>query len=183
MRSLKRQPQGFSLMELLIGMFIFLVVMTATVQLFGKEVLGYKKGRVIQHDLEDAQATMNNISKVLRTSTVVSSTVSRVEAFDYSQGTGKCVVFQIDTVARRVRTGSADPGTAGDLATCSFSAITVRDMTSANVIGRFDITRSAQAPARLVGKATLSLDVSSDNAHHARVQTTVSLRDYGYIGL
>lgn len=63
--------KGFTLVELMVSVFIFLIIMVAIVQIFAQQISAYRYARVSQSDLENAQFAMNYISKTLRTATVL----------------------------------------------------------------------------------------------------------------
>ena len=71
-----------------------------------------------------------------------------------------------------------------DVAACTSHNFVVFTNISTGVIsGSFKVTPSASTPSLVVGKVTISLDISEGTSHHARIQTSVSLRDFGNIGL
>lgn len=75
---------------------------------------------------------------------------------------------------------------AADIAACSalsFGSFTT--MSTGDISGSFEVTPSATVggPPTRIGKVTIALDISERTTHHARIQTTVSLRDFGNIGL
>lgn len=74
--------KGFSLIELMISVFVFLLIMTTIVQIFATQINAYRHARSVQNDLENAQFAMNYISKTLRTASVLGVGLSGVTARD-----------------------------------------------------------------------------------------------------
>lgn len=174
--------KGFTLIEVVISVFIFAIIMMAVSQIFISAFRGYNYARAVQRDLEAAQFAINTLAKELRTSSVVSA--SGVQTFvqfvDYSQSI--CFKYRVSgsslQVARKagIKTFDSCQSTAfasGDFTTVSTGAVT----------GNFFVILSdPTVGSKKVGKVTISL-VVSEGSHTARTQTTASLRDFGYIGL
>lgn len=177
----QKNIRGFTLLEVLVSLFIFSIVMMATAQIFGTAYSGYRMTRLVQRDIENAQFAMNVLAKTLRTSTVVSASGSRqlVKFFDYSQGTeGRCFLYQISADALQVASGDST-----GVNHCNGMTLnTFTTVTTGTVTGSFQVTPSD--PATRVGKVTISLVISEmTSVHSARLQTSVSLRDFGYVEL
>lgn len=177
--------RGFTLVEVLVAMFVFSIMMTAVSQVFASAFSGYRFTRAVERDLENAQFFINILAKELRTSSVVSAAGNQqfVQFFDHSQG--KCFRYRIDTARLQVAS-AASTGVASGASPCNamgFGSFTT--ISTGSVAGSFRVTPSATVggPATVVGKVTIALDISESVAHHARMQTTVSLRDFGNIGL
>ena len=181
----KRPLRGFTLMEMTVSLFIFTLMMASVAQVFATAFSGYRNTRAIQRDIENAQYAVNVMGKELRTSSVVSpATGSLVERtsitfFDHSQS--KCFQYQIFSNTLRVTSVAiAQTSPPTDCLTATYPAF---DTISTGVVtGKFQVTPSSSSSPRVVGKVTISLDISEGSNHHARIQTTVSLRDFGVIG-
>lgn len=171
---------GFTLIELLVAMSLFALLMVGVSQIFAKASSGYRDTRAIQKDLETAQFALDTLAKELRTSTVVAFTgtnSSYVKFFDYSQN--RCIQYRINGTVFQVA-----KMVVGNLDACR--ATTLSDfvaLTNGSVSGFFRVTPSDPGPPLAVGRVTVSLQISEGANHTARVQTSASLRDYGYIGL
>ena len=180
--------RGFTLTEIMVAMFIFSLMMTAVSQIFAAAFSGYRNTRAITRDLENAQYAINVMGKELRTSTVVSAggAVQLVKFFDHSQD--RCFSYRINASALQVASAASGGVTAPSAAPCdtmAFAAGAYKTITTGTVTGSFQVTPSATVggPPTTVGKVTIALDISEGASHHARMQTTVSLRDFGNIGL
>ena len=189
---LRKSYKGLTLIEVLVSLFIFSLMMAATAEIFTKAFSGYRNTRAIQRDVENAQYTLNLISKELRTSTVVAPLTGSfplnslsVKFYDHSQG--RCFYYRISAgalqVASALSTGPPD---------CTTKTLpTPATISTGTVIGSFRVTPSCSSVvtpgctgAKRVGKVTISLDISegAGSTHKAQIQTTSSLRDFGYIG-
>ena len=179
--------RGFTLPELLVSLFVFSIAIVAATQTFTSAYAGYRMTRVVQHDLENAQFAMNILAKTLRTSSVVSPATgpfprqsSFIKFYDHSQE--KCIHYRLSEEALEVASADAS----GGVSACdgmTLAAFTV--VTTGTVTGSFYVTPSATVggPATRVGRVTIALAISADANHTAQIQTSVSLRDFGNIGL
>jgi prepilin-type N-terminal cleavage/methylation domain-containing protein len=174
---------GFTLLEVLVSLFIFSLVMMATAQIFASAYSGYRVTRLVQHDIENAQFALNALAKALRNSSIVSAAGNQqsIKFFDHSQG--KCFSYRIAGNVLELASG-ASTGVAhcNGMALAGFMAVT-----TGTVTGSFQVIPSAAAggPATTVGRVTIALTVAENSASHsgAHLQTSVSLRDFGNIGL
>jgi prepilin-type N-terminal cleavage/methylation domain-containing protein len=183
--------RGFTLIEVIVSLFVFLIIMLALSSTFAQSFTGYRNTRAVQRDVESAQFALNLMAKELRTSTVVSSTANSVTFYDYSQA-GKCFKYEIAndqlTVASKDVTVPPPPAVFDPIAGCaggfpSSTPLVKTETTAGTVRGTFRVIPSEKSPSKKVGKVTTSLQISEGPKHTANVQTTSSLRDYGYIGL
>lgn len=177
--------KGFTLIEVVVSVFIFAIIMMAVSQIFISAFRGYNYARAVQRDLETAQFSINTLAKELRTSSVVSApgVQTFVQFIDYSQDI--CFRYQISgsnlQVAKVSVSGSSDKFTDCLLSGVGSSGYTT--ISTGTVTGTFYVEKSSPTTgAKKVGKVTLSL-VISEGSHMARIQTTASLRDFGYIVL
>ncbi len=181
-RNITVSKAGFTMIELLVAMFTFTIVMLAISQIFSQAFAGYRNTKAVQRDVENAQYSLNTMAKELRTSSIVSPSSGTlvnsqsVKFYDHSQGI--CFQYRINSSMLQVaRAAAADVPTCAGMGLGTFSTI------STGVIsGNFIITPSSPSPMT-VGKVTASLEISEGATHTARIQSTASLRDYGYIGL
>lgn len=173
--------KGFTLAEVLISLFVFSLMMVAVAQIFGTAFSGYRNTRAIQRDIDNAQYSLNIIGKELRTSSVVvpatgPADVQSIQFFDHSQD--RCIRYRISAGNLQVASVAV-----ADVAACtSHNFVTFTNISTGVISGSFKVTPSTSSPL-LVGKVTISLDISEGSSHHARIQTSVSLRDFGHIGL
>ncbi len=187
--------KGFTLVEAVISLFVFMLIMLSLSSTFVKSFTGYKNTRAVQKDAENAQFALNLMAKELRTSTIVSSGGSQpqqsVMFYDYSQKT--CIEYRIASVSKQLEKRSkpvtlADPlNPSSDDCNAVFTATSFLPIVKTeigSVTGNFQFTLSEKIAggSGAVGKITVSLQIT-EGTQKANVQTTSSLRDYGYIGL
>lgn len=182
-----KNEKGMTLLEVMVAIFIFSLIMVAVVQIFGSSASGYRNAVKIQRNLEDAQFAMNEMTKTLRTSTVVSSAglQTDIKIFDYSRPTddsnnGNCIEFKFDTNKIIMASSSAsDSESCGNMI---FGNSDFNEMTAGKIENmKFEIVPSASGG---VGKVTISMEVCADSGGicsstgKVQIQSTVSLRDY-----
>lgn len=177
-RYIRKTCRGLTLIEIVVALFVFTLMMATTAQIFAKTFASYRSTRAIQRDIDNAQYSINVMAKELRTSTVVSTggSVQSVQFFDHSQG--KCFRYRLNGGSLQVASVTvADSVACG---TASFSSFTT--ITTGVITGSFQVDPSTLTPKH-VGQVTVALDISEGSTHHARIQTSVSLRDFGISGL
>lgn len=178
--------RGFSLIEVLISIFIFGIIMTAASVVFGRSVESYRHARASQQILEDAQFAMNRIAKSLRTSSVIQLGAGgrSIIIYDYSRDGGACVRYRF---TGGVITEEVEPlnYNTDDILRCGpgiFTSSTTRaDLTTLPVTGQF-AAQSSTYQTR-VGKVSMVFVMTDVTGAPVRLQTTVSLRDYDVSGL
>ncbi|MGK2848758.1 MAG: PilW family protein [Minisyncoccota bacterium] len=189
MHYIKRKHHfGFTLIEVVVALFIFSILMIAVSSIFTQFFGSYKEVQAMAKNVENSQFVLNRIAKELRTSTVTIAESSRVRFYDYSQD--MCLEYRINsvaktfTVAQKVIALPVDPFT-----DCDNSGVWVGpqplikiDTPSGVLQGSFLTTQSSKTPQR-IGKVTASLSVQENAQHVSNFQVTVSLRDYVYVGL
>lgn len=183
--------KGFSLVEMLVALFISSLIMLAVVASFAGVVRARKNIVDTQKKMEDARAAMELITKMMRMSSNVTpnSDGSKVYMFNFS--VQKCVSFQVSSVGQileatcdpwpqakadsRCKTvvnrvlkpcrGAADTDPA--IPFPAATAITDRIIDD----GRFSV--DVTDPEIAMGKATLEMAINGRT-----LQSTVSFRDY-----
>lgn len=175
--------RGFTLIEVLVSLFIFSIMMVSVSQTFAQAFSGYRNTKAIERDLANAQFALGIIGKELRTGSVVNPTGSNqnsqfVQFFDHSQD--KCIRYRINNSNFEVASAAAaDVPACATLTLASFTVIS-----TGTVTGSFRVTSSATVggPPTRVGKVVIAFDIA-EGTHHAYLQTTAALRDFGNIGL
>ncbi len=181
-RKTKRVKKGFTLVELIMAIFVFSLLMTAVTGIFVKLYWSYRNAKAIQRDAENAQFALNMMAKTLRTSRIIipatnSSAAADITVYDYSRPSFKCIRYRFN--AGSLQTGSFD---AADEASCSVSDQNLAPMTTGIVTGQFNIIQNSVSA---VGKVTISMEVcppggcsGGDISDRVRIQSAVSLRNY-----
>ena len=174
------QKKGFTLIEVIVAVFIFALVASAASGIFVKMIQSYRYAKIVQRDLESAQYAMNLMAKTLRTSSIVNSTPNLVRVYDYSQQ--KCIEYEFNG-SNLLYSSAGDGGATIDETTCATDSLTA----SPNLIegsissGTFDAIASSDLPgSEAMGKVTISMTVKSGN-RDTNIQSSVSLRDYSEV--
>jgi len=182
------KKNGFTLIEVLVSIFIFSLLMVVTFDFFSSSVFGYRNSKAIQRDLESAQYAMNIMTKTLRTSKVIDSNLNMIRVYDYSRktGTGKCIVYQFS--GDKLVSGSSNVADTNETLCTSALLIQTKEIT-ASYINNFEfnvVPSSATSSPKMVGRVTISAEVCATlncagtvygEKDVARIQSTVSLRN------
>lgn len=180
--------KGFTFLEMIVAMFIFVLVMVTVTNIFGRALTSFSKTRNLQKDLENAQYAMNSMTKIIRASAIVTITgclaPSCLRVYDYSQY--KCIEYFFDADNSLKMRTAADPSPndtthpdrlnwfcRGDSGSDPLGVTTNRiSMTTGTVSGAFYVTYSVGT----YGKATTRIDISTPK-DTVRIQSSVSLRN------
>jgi len=175
----KKTKKAFTLIEVIVAVFIFALVASAASGIFVKMIQSYRYAKVVQRDLESAQYAMNLMAKTLRTSSIddseAFSSPGSVLIYDYSQG--KCIEYTFDNNEVSFKESTSPVGGIDGCVTASYSD---PNIVAENVDGRFDYLASSNGVA--MGKVTISMTVKSGN-RDTNIQSSVSLRDYSEAGI
>lgn len=184
--------RGFTLIEVLVSLFVFLIIMTAVTNTFTSGFFSYKNTKIAQKNVENAQFALNLMAKELRTSTIVSSSVTMVRFYDYSQN--MCLEYQI--VGGELKVTKREPDNTSptpvnpdndcgnNAGYSSLASVVKTEMNGGEVTGSLRVIPSDPTSSpKKVGKVTISLQIQESANQIARIQTTVSLRDYGFSGI
>lgn len=170
------KKKGFTLVEIVVSLFIFSILMISIAQIFTEAFSGHRYAKNLQRDIENIQYLSGILSKELRTSTIVDPNgsqegVTSVQFYDYSQGL--CIQYRIrGTDLEVAKENAASPVACNGMNLSNFTVAS-----SGTLSGSFDVIPSSASP-RTVGRVTFTLRLQ-EGAHSAVVQSTVSLRDYG----
>jgi prepilin-type N-terminal cleavage/methylation domain-containing protein len=191
----KGTQKGFTLIELVIAIGVFVIVMSGVLQIFGTGFMAYGEARRLQTNLEEAQFSMNTIAKELRTSSVIPTLTENsggyfsVTFIDYSQnkciryvansgGNGKLMKYSRAVIGTTPEDKRDDCETG---VTAYVGDLISRGITSAKLDVIPSLPGVAGAAGR-VGRLTVSLTFS-ESSKPAIIQTSVSLRDFNYVGI
>lgn len=182
----KQKQRGFTLIEVVMSLAIFLIIMTATSGIFASIFSGYRNTRAIQHDVETAQYALGIMAKELRTSSIAASTGTSVRFYDYSQD----VCFSYRISGGELQSAKVRPANPSVLTTalmkinfCQTAGLSSYEtISTGTVTGNFVVTPSTTGPIS-VGRVTVALQIAEGVSHTANIQTSMSLRDYNFTGL
>lgn len=180
---IQKTKKGFTLLELLIATAILALLMVVTTDIFVSSFGSYQSTKRLESNITDAQFLMNLLAKELRTSTVVSPTSSgstqSIKFFEYSKS--QCTQYRFNGGAIEVARTSEGTSFASCNNTTSLSGFT--EISSGNATGSFDVVPSRPSGPQRIGRVTMTINIQASSSNPAVIQTTTSLRDYGYAGL
>ncbi len=193
----KRRASGFTLIEVVVALGVFSLMMTTVSLVFSSGFVAFRNNIRTEKDLENAQFLMAEMAKELRSSTVISPIgedrhTQTLKFFDHAQAA--CVGYRQHLDAGNLCLTDTDcyiekssVPTASAVA-CRGTALFVNGgpsepipMTTGRAEAHFLVTSSDRAAQR-AGFLTINIEVRrAGNAtlEPIRVQTGVSLRDYG----
>lgn len=185
----RKTKAGFTLLEMLVAIGIFAVMSIAIMTAFVSGFSTYRGAKELQRDVESAQYMMNAMAKYLRTGTVVSPSSPTADAEEirfYDHSSSRCFEYRLQDGRFQARWKSfvLDPG--DDIASrCDTGGMTAwADLTSGYVTGAFRVIPSDKDPGdKSIGRVTIQITVKEgeDARFESSLQTSVSLRDYGYV--
>jgi prepilin-type N-terminal cleavage/methylation domain-containing protein len=172
---LKKQ-KGFSLLELIIAIFIFSVVMLAVVAIFSKTIGSYKNSRNLQRNLENAQFALNLMAKTIRESKMVipasPSTVGEIKMINKRT---TCKAFNFNSTEKTLQSSTFTSNDCSGSISYSTAVSNVYDV-------KFFVTPSSSTAPKQVGHMTILMRLCSDqtctSADEHALQTSVSLRNF-----
>ncbi|MFA5994517.1 MAG: prepilin-type N-terminal cleavage/methylation domain-containing protein [Parcubacteria group bacterium] len=183
--------RGFSLIEILIAMLIFVIMTLVVMGTFFDMISSRARVRTIQQDVEDARYSMELMAKTLRMSSVFTFSTGSIEFYDYSQK--KCFKYVVnnDTHQISVQTTAGIKDTAvtdgsDPIKNCDTNWTAPTSMSGSGVNQLyFNVVKSDKSPKKL-GHVTIGMKICyrgvCDNGNDAAIiQSSVSLRDYGYV--
>ena len=189
-----RRERGYTLIEAMLTIALSAIVLLAISGLIGSLFRGYRASRQLQIDLENARVTLGVVTKLIRPLTpldnngnVIAGNTQRT--LDYMYGydslAQQCVAFRFSN--SRIQFGSM---TAAKIENCSYGTVasTFQDLTLSTISNAsFLVTGSDKFNLNSnkdghVGKVTVKFTVQTDATHSADLQTTISMRNYDYVG-
>lgn len=182
---------GFSLLEVVLAVFIFSVIAVGITTYFAKTTLANQNAKRLQQNLEDTRFAMNRIAKVLRTSVAINpnattgaagTSVQTIRIYDYSQSS--CIEYAFSSGGMNERVATLPVGTVNEKAWCAgnppFSVWNALVSASGNLAfeGRFFVVSSEDtSPNERAGRVVMNARIRRGN-NESTMQTTVSLRNY-----
>jgi len=174
-----KKSKGFSLIEVLVAMFIFLLAISLLIGGFSSFFKNYIVAKKIQKDVENAQYAMNFMAKTLRTSALITTTppitAFPFRAFDYSQTANNCIEYNYSSsMITSSSVTKADPDECSAAPMPTATALTSNDITGAHITAIPTISSN-------YGKVTIVLYVQDQSSTVNQpsaipIQMSVSLR-------
>jgi type II secretory pathway pseudopilin PulG len=173
-KKIKNKYSGFSLIEMLISVFIFTLIITVITFSFSKAFFSSQKTRVVQQNIEEGRIAMETMAKNIRMSNKLAVIANGIKMYSGSQA--RCIAYmfsagKLQSVSYVPDGSASDP----DCADPNFSVAT--DLVSANISGSFVVTETSITSPKKIGRATILVNIGTGiDVEH--IQTTVSFRDY-----
>jgi Tfp pilus assembly protein PilV len=187
MKQENKTKKGFSLIEILVALFVFILAITMIVGVFANFLNNYVQTKRTLRDIENVQYAMNLIAKTVRTSAVKSSVGFPLQIFDYSQddfsagSEGKCISYEYNLGSQTIEMATTEDADPKSISDCTWSdlgsyAVLANNITAASV----EASQSDYGTVAEIGKVTMSLQVQDTIMNNTRqpitIQMSVSLR-------
>jgi prepilin-type N-terminal cleavage/methylation domain-containing protein len=174
----KKKYKGFSLMEMLITVFIFSLITVTAIAAFTRVFTAREKIRQAQLNLENVRSAMELMAKTMRMSSNLSGTNPATGSYQsiYLYNTSlNCISYRFNGGQLQQASASGAVAVPSDCDSSKFNNGDYSPMTDINVTGSFYVVKTdIISNPKVIGKATISVTV--DNKDH--LQTSVSFRDY-----
>lgn len=175
-----QKRRGFSLLEVIIAIFIFSLIMVASVSVFVSAFHARIAARKSQKGLEEARTAMETIAKNIRMSTKVVNYggTNTIRMFNLSQG--KCIAYAEDSGVLKGDIYDPDPShPVGDALypVCDDPGTLDNILLSSEADVTFMVTPTITAGSQVVGRATVLIKLTTGTITD-HIQTTTSFRDY-----
>ena len=186
----RRDSRGFSLIELMVSIFILSIVLIAMVAVFAAVTRSYYKSKAIKSVTEDIQHAIGLIAKDVRMGSVKSDSPSGSKFLKIRRSRNMgWVCYRINSTKLELKDNAVE---STNCASATYNK-TLVDLTGLNVT--FNTTNSkfysrksvtdASPPNNRRGWVEINLDIRSSagkemEAEPIQIQTIVSSRDYGW---
>ncbi|MFA5994028.1 MAG: prepilin-type N-terminal cleavage/methylation domain-containing protein [Parcubacteria group bacterium] len=189
--------QGFSLIEMLVAMLIFVIMTLVIMGTFFDMIKSRARVRAIQQDVEDARYGMELMVKTLRMSSVFSANGSQNSIIFYDYSRKGCFQYRKDSTpgSKSILVDiGADPTKVTDPLDQSVSVVNCGSNWDSSKTGKlvngtadelyFDVKKSVKDTS--LGHVTIAMRICDkgdcmDSNDSATIQSSVSLRDYGLV--
>lgn len=174
-----KKQKGFSLLELLVAIFIFSVAVLVASIVFARSMQTYRNSNNIQNNLENAQFALNLMAKIIRQGQAVEvlSGNKEIKLFDGE----KCRGYKFDA-GNKLKTGSFSG--LCELSTGIIYNETLVENVDRNVSKFILKETDFVSSLKQVGLVTIFIKLCSDTdclkSDKMTLQTSVSLRNYGF---
>jgi Tfp pilus assembly protein PilW len=176
-----KTSRGFTLVEIMVSMFISTLIIVTVVAAFASAFRSQKKAREVQRNIEDAKASLEYMAKIIRMSNNLTSNDSSAISM-YNKSMSQCVKFQLSSNKIEELTclpldpddscKNGDIGAANNDCNGNVTSIAITGTLSS---ASFYIPAYTGAP-NPIKRVTIRMQMKDDE--NAKLQTTVSLRDY-----
>lgn len=174
---IKNSSRAFSLPEVIVTMFIFVIMMLVVTSVFATMIKARKQARDMQKRMENIRYAVELMAKNIRMSSVDSAGDNEIYIYNHSQG--KCMHFQFVPGSPGKLFLREALGARETLLDCSSGTVIYSDLTE---LALEDISNVqfvyTQLGSSSLGRVTISMAMTGEQES---AQTTVALRDYSSI--
>lgn len=182
------KKRGFSLIEVIVAMFISTVIILSVTAAFASAFRAQKKAREVQKSIEEAKATLEYMAKIIRMSSNIKELDGGASVHMYNKSTNQCVKYSFDSNGKKIssQTCAVDEDDVKDLdkGPCYYKVgFDEKPCSSDSSYGTsVYITNSDINDAQFfvsvadIKRVTIRMEMEEDE--NAKLQTTVSSRDY-----
>lgn len=185
MQMQKQKNKGFSLPEVMIAMFIFVLIMLVVTSVFVVMVKTRKNAQEMQKNMENIRYAIELMAKNIRMSDVDSPAGVQNELYIYNYSQEKCMHFKFDSGSKKILFGeikSSGGGGRKNLPNCAGQSYSDKDLvvfnTSNNPVDKVLFDYAPSTASSTLGRVTISIQMAGAQES---AQTTVSLRNYSII--
>ena len=183
MQNFNKNKKGFSLPEVIVAMFIFVLMMLVVTSVFATMVKTRKNARDMQQRVENVRYAMELMAKNIRMSSVdnLSSGSADNEIYIYNYSQEKCMHFEFNTPSVYMSEVSGQRNVLTDCSSASYGDATelaLKNITDTQFVyyAPKDSSGNPIADSSL-GRVTMAMRTSTGES----IQTTVSLRNYSRV--
>jgi len=174
-----KKQKGFSLIEMLVSIFISTLIMLSVTASFASAFKMQKRAREVQRSIEEAKGALEYMAKIIRMSSNVQGISGGAGVSMYSKSLTQCVRFSYDSgeileEKCPLKAGSEDdPCKDGSQSDCAGNY-------SNTIITGEDVLNGLEffVGGDKINRVTIRMEMSDDYDPNAKFQTTVSARDY-----
>jgi prepilin-type N-terminal cleavage/methylation domain-containing protein len=177
MRKKNKKYAGFSLLEMIIAVSIFVIVVLATAASFSNAFFSGQKTGIVLKNLENGRTAIETMAKNIRMSRKLVGITNGIKMFNNSQG--KCIAYVFSGgKLQSVFYASSDAETDSTFPTCADPDMNnASDLISSGVSGSFSVVKTSIVSPKKIGKATILIKIGT-GSDIQYIQTTVSFRDF-----
>lgn len=178
----KKNSKGFSLIELMVAIFIAAVIFTGIVAVFVSSTSSYQKSKAMKRIFENTQYALSLIVKDIRMGKIESGDGTLKSQLAITRNRGGKVCYKVASDYLAVDDSAGDcTGAMKNLVDLNGTNMTFRTATS----GFYSRPTDMASAAKMRGWAEINLEIipgagKEMEAEPVRIQTAVSSRDYGW---
>lgn len=177
-----KKQKGFSLIEMLVSIFISTLIMLSVTASFASAFKTQKKAREVQRGIEEAKGALEYMAKIIRMSNNIKSSASNKVSM-YNKSLEECKVFSYASgeIIEYSCSPSLDENPCANADNSDCSGVSYNNGGSGTKITGDDVLNDLEfsVDGIKIKRVTIRMEMADDYDPNAKLQTTVSSRDYG----